>query len=252
MSERRSIFKQFQELTDPRVNRGKNHSLYEMVVIALTATLCGANFWTDVERFGNSKITWFRKFLTLEHGIPSHDTFGRLFAKLDTNEFLTCLQNWLQTWNLDMQGQGVAIDGKTLRRSFDKATGTGALHVVNAWATGQEVGAGSGGQPNSSQEVGASQTQKREIRSTTSAGRTWGQGELGAGELGASQACILCRFAIRPMLLVAPGNRWLQVRVTRPRNLFQRSVQSRVGRGPGLELGASGPRTWDQPSLYSL
>ena len=134
-----SIFEHFEKLSDPRLNRGKNHSLYEMVVIALTASICGANCWADVERFGVAKVDWFKRFLTLEHGIPSHDTFGRVFALLDTEEFLTCLQNWLQTLNLDMQGQGVAIDGKTLRRSFDNETGIGALHVVNAWATGLRI-----------------------------------------------------------------------------------------------------------------
>ena len=134
-----SIFDHFASLSDPRVNRGQNHSLYEMVVIALTAAICGANGWVDVERFGKAKIDWFKKFLTLEYGIPSHDTFGRTFAMLNTEEFLTCLQNWLQTLNLNMQGEGVAIDGKTLRQSFDHQTGIGALHVVNAWATGLRI-----------------------------------------------------------------------------------------------------------------
>lgn len=134
-----SLFDHFQELSDPRVNRGNNHSLYEMVVVALTAAICGANGWVDVERFGVAKIDWFKKFLTLEHGIPSHDTFGRVFALLDTEEFLTSLQNWIQTLHLDMKGQGVAIDGKTLRHSFDNATGVRALHVVNAWATGLRI-----------------------------------------------------------------------------------------------------------------
>ena len=134
-----SIFEHFESLSDPRLNRGQNHSLYEMVVVALTATICGANYWVDVERFGKAKLDWLKKFLTLEYGIPSHDTFGRVFAMLDSEEFLTCLQNWLQTLNLDMQGQGVAIDGKTLRRSFDNQTGIGALHVVHAWATGLRI-----------------------------------------------------------------------------------------------------------------
>ena len=134
-----SIFEHFQDLPDPRQNRGKNHSLYEMVVLALTAAICGANSWVDVERFGVAKKEWFEKLLVLEHGIPSHDTFGRVFALLDTDAFLTCLQNWLQSFQLNMKGQGVAIDGKTLRHSFDNATGQGTLHVVNAWATGLRI-----------------------------------------------------------------------------------------------------------------
>ena len=120
-----TLFEQFETLTDPRVNRGNNHSLYEMVVMALTAAICGANSWVDVERFGVSKLGWFAKLLKLEHGVPSHDTFGRVFGAVDTEEFLTCLQNWIQTLQLDMKGQGVAIDGKTLRHSFDNATGVG-------------------------------------------------------------------------------------------------------------------------------
>lgn len=134
-----SLFKHFNSISDPRVNRGKNYSLYEMIVVALTAAICGANGWADVERFGRAKIDWFKKFLTLQHGIPSHDTFGRVFALLDTDEFLSALQNWIQTLQLDMKGQGVAIDGKTLRRSFDTATGVKSLHVVNAWATGLRI-----------------------------------------------------------------------------------------------------------------
>ncbi len=134
-----TVFDHFNELSDPRVNRGNNHSLYEMVIVALTAAICGANGWVDVERFGIAKIDWFKKFLTLDHGIPSHDTFGRVFALLDTEEFLTCLQNWIQTLHLDMKGEGVAMDGKTLRHSFDNATGTKSLHVVNAWATGLRI-----------------------------------------------------------------------------------------------------------------
>ena len=75
-----------------------------------------------------------RNFLSLESGIPSHDTFGRVFARLDTEQFLTCLSNWGEIFQESMQGQGVAIDGKTLRRSFEKASGKKAPHVVSPWA----------------------------------------------------------------------------------------------------------------------
>ena len=123
-----SLFDHFQELSDPRVNRGNNHSLYEMVVVALTAAICGANGWVDVERFGVAKIDWFKKFLTLEHGIPSHDTFGRVFALLDTEEFLTSLQNWIQTLHLDMKGRELPSMGRrsvirsTTRRESERCT----------------------------------------------------------------------------------------------------------------------------------
>ena len=124
------IFSHFENLTDPRVDRSKLHSLYEMVVIALCAAICGAEGWVDVERFGKTKRTWFEKFLRLENGVASHDTFGRVFARLDTSEFLTCLHNWLRSLRLVLKNQGIAIDGKTLRRSFDNATGKSALHIV--------------------------------------------------------------------------------------------------------------------------
>lgn len=129
-----AIFTHFQEIEDPRVARTRFHVLYEMIVVAITAAICGANGWVDVERFGNTKLKWFRRFLILDHGIPSHDTFGRVFARLDNEQFLTCLSSWLEIFQASMKGQGVAIDGKTLKRSFDTASGKKAVHVVSAWA----------------------------------------------------------------------------------------------------------------------
>ena len=85
------IDKHFAEITDPRVNRGANHDLVEMIFMALTATLCGAQGWVDVERFVRAKRVWFERFIPLEQGVPSHDTFGRVFARLDTTEFLTAM-----------------------------------------------------------------------------------------------------------------------------------------------------------------
>jgi predicted transposase YbfD/YdcC len=125
----------FAKLTDPRIDRTKLHSLLDMVFITLCATICGAEGWADVERFGKSKRDWFARFLSLENGIPSHDTFGRVFARLDTQEFQTCVHNWLLNLGLQLKDQGISIDGKTLRHSFDTATGKSALHVVSAWAS---------------------------------------------------------------------------------------------------------------------
>ena len=134
-----AIFDHFDSLTDPRLDRNKHHLLHEMVVVALCAALCGAEGWADVERFGNNKLKWLRRFLQLENGIASHDTFGRVFARLDTCEFLSCLQAWVQHFQSSLREQGIAIDGKTMRRSFDRATGQSALHVVSAWATDLRV-----------------------------------------------------------------------------------------------------------------
>lgn len=124
----------FENLTDPRVNRGKNHDLVEMIFLALTATLCGAQGWADVERFANSKREWFLQFVALEHGVPSHDTFSRVFARLDTVEFLSAMHAWVDTFAASLRGQCVAIDGKTLRGSFDRAAGKSALHSITAFA----------------------------------------------------------------------------------------------------------------------
>lgn len=137
-----AILTRFENLTDPRVERTKQHLLIDMVTIALCAAICGADSWVDVEKFGIAKRGWFSRFLDLPHGIPSHDTFGRVFARLDTEEFLLCLQNWLRALRLSLKDQGVAIDGKTLRGSFDAASGKSALHVVSAWASGLRLSLG--------------------------------------------------------------------------------------------------------------
>ena len=137
-----AVLTRFENLTDPRIERTKQHMLLDMVTIALCAAICGADSWVDVEKFGLAKQEWFARFLQLPHGIPSHDTFGRLFARLDTNEFLLCLQNWLRSLHLSLKDQGIAIDGKTLRGSFDAASGKSALHVVSAWACGLRLSLG--------------------------------------------------------------------------------------------------------------
>ena len=137
-----AIRERFSALTDPRMERTKRHLLLDMVVIALCAAICGANGWADVERFGKAKLDWLSQFLDLPNGIPSHDTFGRLFARLDTNEFLTCLHNWLRSLKLALKDKHIAIDGKTVRHSFDKATGKSALHLVSAWASDVRISLG--------------------------------------------------------------------------------------------------------------
>lgn len=137
-----AILARFENLTDPRVERTKRHLLIDMVTIGLCAAICGADSWVDVEKFGHAKRDWFARFLELPHGIPSHDTFGRVFARLDTAEFLLCLQNWLRSLHLSLKEQGIAIDGKTLRGSFDAASGKSALHVVSAWASGLRLSLG--------------------------------------------------------------------------------------------------------------
>jgi predicted transposase YbfD/YdcC len=110
-----------------------------MIFLALTATMCGAQGWADVERFANSKRDWFRRFIDLEHGVPSHDTFGRVFAVLDTGEFLTAMHAWVDSFAGSLRGRGIAIDGKTLRGSFDRAAGKSPLHTITAFACDMRV-----------------------------------------------------------------------------------------------------------------
>lgn len=129
----------FSKLTDPRIERSKLHDLLDIVVIGLCAAIAGCNSWLQVAEFGKAHEKWFRRFLELPGGIPSHDTFGRVFAALNTGEFAHCLQEWLKGLNRSVAGQVVAIDGKTLRNSFDKAAEKAALHLVSAWATEARV-----------------------------------------------------------------------------------------------------------------
>ena len=125
----------FATLRDPRVDRPKDHLLLDIVLIAICAVVCAAEGWVDVAEFGEAKLDWFSRFLKLPNGIPSHDTFGRVFAALDAAEFERCFLEWVQAVNVLTAGQVIAVDGKTLRRSHDQRRGKAALHTVSAWAS---------------------------------------------------------------------------------------------------------------------
>jgi predicted transposase YbfD/YdcC len=125
----------FSILPDPRVDRTKKHRLLEMLFIAVCTIICGGETFTDMESFGEAKEEWLRKFLELPHGIPSHDTFGRLFARLDPQAFGECFLRWSEALHKATKGEVIALDGKTVRHSFDTATGQSALHLVSAWAS---------------------------------------------------------------------------------------------------------------------
>jgi predicted transposase YbfD/YdcC len=124
---------------DPRVERTKRHTLLDIVTIAVCAVIAGADTWVAIEAFGRRKEAFLRQFLGLPNGIPSHDTFGRVFAALDPAAFETCFLAWVRATVRATAGQVVAIDGKTLRRSHDRAAGKGPLHLVSAWATANHV-----------------------------------------------------------------------------------------------------------------
>ncbi len=122
------------DVEDPRVERARLHSLHDILVTTILAVICGADSWTDVELFGRSKHAWLATFLALPHGIPSHDTYGRVFALLAPETLERGFSRWVQSLASLLPGEVVAIDGKTARRSHDRWLGVPALHVVSAWA----------------------------------------------------------------------------------------------------------------------
>ena len=115
-----SIRTHFSKLEDPRIERMKLHQLMDIIVIAICGVICGAETWVDIAYFGNARIDWFKKFLELPNGIPSHDTFGRVFRLLNAAAFEACFFDWVQAVNQVLKGQVIAIDGKELRHSFDR------------------------------------------------------------------------------------------------------------------------------------
>ena len=136
------IAEYFAALDDPRIDRTKRHKLLDIVTIAICGTICGADSWVDIELFGICKEEWFKSFLELPNGIPSHDTFGDVFARLDPEQFQRCFIEWVQALAQVTQGEVVAIDGKTVRRSHDRALGKGAIHMVNVWASSNGLALG--------------------------------------------------------------------------------------------------------------
>jgi hypothetical protein len=104
------------------------------LVITVCAVICGADSWTGVETFGKGKQVWLKHYLDLSNGIPSHDTFGRVFASLNAEAFQTGFSRWVETVFRVTKGQVVAIDGQTVRRSHDQTIGQDAIHLVSAWA----------------------------------------------------------------------------------------------------------------------
>jgi predicted transposase YbfD/YdcC len=129
----------FADLEDPRIDRTRRHDLMDILVIAICAVICGAEGWVDIAAYGVAKRDWLKTFLALPNGIPSHDTFRRVFCLLDPAAFVACFQRWIDALSAGLGLKRVAIDGKTARRSFDRASGKAALHLVSAWATEQHL-----------------------------------------------------------------------------------------------------------------
>jgi predicted transposase YbfD/YdcC len=129
-----SLIAHFQHLADPRVDRTKEHDLIDVLVIAVCCLLCVGESFNDMEDFGKAKQDWFKTFLTLRHGIPSHDTFNRVFAALDPKEFLECFLAWTQSVRQAVGQEIVALDGKALRRAIGRDEKV--KYIVSAWAEG--------------------------------------------------------------------------------------------------------------------
>lgn len=126
-------------MNDPRDPRGQRHRLIDILTIAICATICGADGDEDIALFGRERAPWFATFLALPHGIPSHDTFGRVLGLLAPEQFETCFVAWMRHLAQTTRGRLIALDGKTLRRSFDTAAEKAAIHMVSAWCTANEA-----------------------------------------------------------------------------------------------------------------
>lgn len=129
----------FKDLPDPRVNRTLLHDFQEVLAITLIAVICGCDDWTSIETYGKAKINFLKTFLKLGNGIPSHDTFGNIFAKIDPLAFEKCFMDWVSSVCKLAPGEIVSIDGKTLRGSYDKGDKKAAIHMVSAWANGNRL-----------------------------------------------------------------------------------------------------------------
>jgi predicted transposase YbfD/YdcC len=135
----RSLIAHLSEIEDPRINRTKRHKLLDILVIAMCAVIAGADDWVEVELFGQAKQEWLRTMLELPNGIPSHDTFGRVFARIDPEQFRKSFMGWVETIQVVLKGQVIAVDGKEPRGSKDGNLGKGAMDMVSAWATSNQL-----------------------------------------------------------------------------------------------------------------
>jgi predicted transposase YbfD/YdcC len=149
-----SVARYFVDLPDPRVDRTKKHALGDILVIALAATVAGSDSWDEVERFGKAKADWLRGFLDLPNGIPSHDTFRRVFARLDPQAFARCVAGWMAGVCEATGLRHIAVDGKSAR-SAPRGTSTGCLHLVSAWAAENRLILGQRAVADGSNEIAA-------------------------------------------------------------------------------------------------
>jgi|ERR1700733_6167584 predicted transposase YbfD/YdcC len=150
-----SLKRHFRKLKDPRLHRRRRHELLNIIVMAICAVIADCDGWQDIEVFVRNREKWFRRFLDLPNGVPSHDTFERVFSRLDPAAFGACFQSWVQAVGAAVGLSHVAIDGKTLRHSYDRASDLGPLHLVSAWATQQHLTLGQVAVDSKSNEITA-------------------------------------------------------------------------------------------------
>src|SRR5262245_17358374 len=136
----RSILRHFRKIQDPRRAHGRRHLLMDIIAIALCAVVAGAQDWQEIVVFGRKRYEWLQRFLPLPNGIPAHDTFERVFDRLNPEVFQACFRAWVESLQQALTIKHVAIDGKTLRGSGRRTLGP--LHVVSAWASGQRLSLG--------------------------------------------------------------------------------------------------------------
>ena len=129
-----SLISIIEKVEDPRIDRTKLHKLTDILMISICAAMCGMAGWEEIQEFGEAREKWFKKFITLQNGIPSHDTFRRVFERINPKQLQQVLIDWAETLNQCLEGKVIAIDGKTLRSSFNKSKGISALHTISAWA----------------------------------------------------------------------------------------------------------------------
>lgn len=130
-----SFLQHFETINDPRVdNHNKRHNFQDILVITILGAICGADTWTDLVEFADAKQDWLKTFLELPNGIPSHDTFGRVFSLINPKEFERCFCEWISSLTINVSQEIIAIDGKTLCGSHNRKKGIKPLHLVSAWA----------------------------------------------------------------------------------------------------------------------
>ena len=135
MAAPQTLIEHFSKLEDPRVERNKKHELIDVVVLCVCAVVSGANGWSDIEEFGHAKLEWLRRYVPLANGVPVDDTIARIISALSVTGFQECFRSWVEDVTTLSDGEIVAVDGKTHRRSHDRNRGVKALHMVSAWAS---------------------------------------------------------------------------------------------------------------------